>query len=73
MIHVNRWYILVALMFSLFLIEYSPLVLPSGQFKPMFIGIPFSLWLGIIGAILGVLLTFLAAKTFRKAYGEDKN
>lgn len=73
MLHLNRWYTIVALMFLLFLIEYSPLVIPSGQFKPMFLGLPFSLWLGIIGAALGVFLTYLASKIYRKTIGEDKN
>ena len=68
----NRWRMLVAVMILLFLIEYSPLVISSGQYKPMLLGIPFSLWLGVIGTVLGVFLTYLAAKTHRKAFGEDK-
>jgi len=69
--HINRWRIIVAAMILLFFIEFSPLVIPEGQYKPMFFGIPFSLWLGIIGAALGVLLTFFLARIHRKTFGED--
>ena len=68
----NRWRMLVTVMILLFLLEYSPLVIPSGQYKPMLLGMPYSLWIGIIGAAMGVFLTYLAAKTFRNAFGEDK-
>ncbi len=71
--YLNHWRMLVAVMILLLFIEYSPLVLPAGQYKPMLFGIPFSLWLGIIGTALGVFLTYLAAKAHRKAFGEDKD
>ena len=73
MSELKRWRLLVLFMFLLFLIEYSPLVIKSNQYHPMLVGIPYSLWLGIIGTALGVFLTYLAAKAHRKAFGEDKD
>ena len=69
----NRWRTLVAIIILLFLFEYSPMVIPSGQYHPMLVGVPYSLWLGMLGAALGVFLTYLAAKAHRKAFGKDKD
>ena len=38
---------------------FTPLVIPPGQFEPMFAGLPFTLWVGIVVAMAMILLTLL--------------
>jgi uncharacterized membrane protein (DUF4010 family) len=69
--HIKRWRLLVGLVILLFLIEYSPLVIPQGQYKPILFGFPYSLWLGILFAILVVFLTYIGSKIYLKVIGEE--
>ena len=69
--YLKRWRFLVGLVILLFLIEYSPLVIPQGQFKPLFFGFPYSLWLGILFAILVVSLTYIGSKIYLKVIDEE--
>lgn len=71
MSYLNRWRLLVGLVVVLFFIEYSPLVIPPGEYKPMVFGIPFSLWLGTIFTIIVVALTYVGSKVYSKVIEEE--
>jgi len=71
--YLNRWRILIALVVLIFFIEYSPLVIPKGRYHPAIDGLPFSLWLGIILAILVVSLTYIGSKLYMKIIEEENH
>jgi len=59
----NRyWRICVAFVVVLILITFTPLVIPVGVYKPMFLGIPYSLWVCFIITAALVFLTYIGAK-----------
>jgi len=51
------WYIVVAIVILLTVITFTPVVTPEGQYQPELIGIPYTLWTGILVAIAIVGLT----------------
>ena len=53
------WGLCCATAILLAIIGYSPLVIPPGQYKPMVLGMPYTLWTGILVTLLLVLVTFL--------------
>ncbi len=54
----TRWYLVVATVVLLVILTFTPVVTPYGQYKPELLGIPYTLWTGIlIGmAIVGLTL-----------------
>ena len=53
----RKWYLVVSAVVVLTVITFTPVVTPVGQYKPELFGIPYTLWTGIIVAILIVGLT----------------
>jgi len=45
----------------------SPLVIPQGEFHPIFIHLPRTLWAGIIIYIFMILLTLIGTRVFKQA------
>lgn len=56
------WRICTALVAILILITFTPLVIPSGVYKPMFMGIPYTLWVSFLITAVLVFLTFIGSK-----------
>lgn len=46
----------------LIVLTFSPLVTPAGVHQPFFMGMPYTLWVGIIDALLLVGLTWLGTR-----------
>lgn len=46
----------------LIMLTFSPLVTPSGVYEPTFMGIPYTLWMGIIVAFLLVGITWIGTR-----------
>lgn len=44
------------------LLTFTPLVIPMGKYSPMLAGIPYTLWMGVLVAILLVMLTYIGTK-----------
>lgn len=44
------------------LLTFTPLVIPMGKYNPMLGGIPYTLWMGIVVAIVLVTLTYIGTK-----------
>ena len=66
----NRyWKICVILVVILVVLGYTPLMIPRDVYKPMLLGIPYSLWTSILATIALVILTYIGAKVHP---GSDK-
>ena len=53
------WKICCGTAVLLALVTFTPLVTPKGVAKPELMGMPYTLWAGIIQAILFILVTYL--------------
>jgi len=56
------WSICVILVVILIVIGYTPIMIPKGVYKPMILGIPYSLWLSFIITVALVTLTYIGTK-----------
>ena len=63
------WKICVILVIVLVVLGYTPLMIPRDAYKPMLLGIPYSLWTSILATIALVALTYIGAKVHP---GSDK-
>lgn len=50
----------VAILLSI--VTFTPLVIPHGTYEPWFLGMPRTLWMGILITIALVFITFLAGR-----------
>lgn len=55
------WKICIFLAILLTIITFTPLVIPMGVYKPMLLGIPYTLWTSILITILFVVLTYVGS------------
>ena len=56
------WRICTALVVLLIIITYTPLIIPSGEYKPMVLGIPYTLWTSFLITAALVLITYIGSK-----------
>jgi len=54
--------ILASIALALGCITFTPLVIPYGIHKPSLLSFPYTLWTGLIVALIFVFLTYLAAR-----------
>jgi hypothetical protein len=45
-------------------LTFSPLVIPSGTYRPVVLGMPYTLWVGILVAVLTVGFTYGATRLY---------
>ncbi len=45
-------------------LTFTPLVLPLGTYEPMVMGVPYTLWTGILVALAFVVLTYVATRVY---------
>lgn len=60
--YMNRnmiWNLCCVLVVIISLLTFTPLITPSQKYTPELMGMPYTLWTGIIQAIVLVLLTFI--------------
>lgn len=67
----NIWRYIVVAVFLCAAIQFSPLVLEENKIEPYFLGMPFTLWLGIIMCLLVILLTAIGGYVFSKLKSEE--
>ena len=60
------WRLCYAGALLLCVLTFTPLVIPSGQFKPLLVGMPRTLWAGILVYVGLVLLTLIATSIYRE-------
>jgi hypothetical protein len=56
------WKLCVVLVIALMVLAYTPLMIPAGVYKPMILGIPYTLWTSFLITALLVILTYIGAK-----------
>ena len=60
------WRFCVIMVFLFAIITLSPLVTKTGKTEPFFLGMPYTLWLGILLTIILVVLTFIGSLVIPK-------
>lgn len=56
------WTLCAVLVVVLMVLAYTPLMIPSGVYKPMILGIPYTLWTSFLITVILVALTYIGAK-----------
>ena len=56
------WRICSALVIVLTIIVFTPLVIPQNVYKPILLGIPYSLWTSFLITVALVTITFIGTK-----------
>ena len=57
-----NWRICIFVVILLTALGLSPLVIPAGIFKPSFLGMPYTLWMGSLVCICLVLMTYIGSR-----------
>jgi hypothetical protein len=58
------WRLCYGSAFVLSVLTFTPLVIPAGVYTPIVLGLPYTLWMGILITVALVLLTFLAGRVY---------
>lgn len=58
------WRLCYGSAFVLSVLTFTPLVIPSGVYTPTVLGLPYTLWTGILMTVALVLLTFAAGQVY---------
>lgn len=66
-----RWSCTAAIL--LCIISFTPLIIPSGTYKPMLFGIPYSLWTSFLITVALVVLTYIGTKVHPDMKDEEVN
>ncbi len=56
------WRICTILIPVLIVLAYTPMLIPNGIYKPMLLGLPYTLWTSFLITVFLVALTFIGAK-----------
>ena len=64
--------VLMALAIVLAILTFTPLVMPYGKYLPTLLHLPYTLWTGLLVAVLFVCLTWLAVR-LHPGKGEDES
>ena len=67
----NIWKIIVVAVFLCAAIQFSPLVMDQNKIAPYFLGMPFSLWFGILISLLIIILTAIGGYVFSRLKSEE--
>ena len=63
----RAWKLCIAGMVALCVLSFTPLVIPAGQSTPMVLGVPRTLWLGILIYAAMVVLTWIGTRVHPEA------
>lgn len=58
------WRLCYGSAFVLSVLTFTPLVIPSDVYTPTLLGLPYTLWMGILITVILVLLTFVAGQIY---------
>lgn len=67
----SAWRVIVISVFICSIIQFSPWVLEEKINAPYFLGMPFTLWFGILISLLIVLLTALGGYVFSRLKSDE--
>lgn len=65
------WRIIVIVVFLCAAIQFSPLVMDENKILPYFLGMPFTLWFGILISLLIIILTAIGGYVFSRLKSEE--
>lgn len=65
------WRICIAIAIVLIILAFTPIALPKGVYKPMLLGLPFSLWVSFLITASLVVLTYIGANVHPGADEEE--
>lgn len=68
----SPYHVLILLAMLLAILTFTPLVMPYGKHQPTLLHLPYTLWTGLVVAILFVCLTWLAVR-LHPGKGEDES
>ena len=66
------WRVCVATVILIIIITFSPLITGHGKIHPFLFGLPYTLWTGIILAIILVLITLIAGNVLPNEEEDEK-
>jgi len=58
------WTLCAVLVIVIMVLGYTPLMIPNGVYKPMIMGIPYSLWTSFLVTVALVVLTYIGSKVY---------
>ncbi len=67
----NIWKLIVGAVLFCLALQFSPLVLAQNKLEPYILGMPFTLWFGILTTLLLVLLTAVGGYVFSKLKSDE--
>ena len=67
----NAWRLIVVAVFGCAAIQFSPWILVQNKVDPYLLGMPFTLWFGILISLLLVLLTALGGYVFSRLKSDE--
>ena len=67
----NAWRLIVVAVFGCAAIQFSPWILEQNKVDPYLLGMPFTLWFGILISLLLVLLTALVGYVFSRLKSDE--
>ena len=65
--HNLAWPLCIVGIVALCVVSFTPLVIPAGKSTPVFLGVPRTLWAGILVYAAMVLLTFIGTRVHPEA------
>ena len=65
------WRIIVIAVFLCAAIQFSPFVMDENKIAPYFLGMPFTLWFGILISLLIIILTAIGGYVFSRLKSEE--
>ena len=67
------WTLCVVLVVVLLVLAYTPLMIPNGVYKPMILGIPYTLWTSFLITVILVTLTYIGSKVHPGSDEEEED
>ncbi|KPK84039.1 MAG: hypothetical protein AMS27_11080 [Bacteroides sp. SM23_62_1] len=56
----TAWYLCISFALLLVIITFTPLVIPHGKYNPILLGMPYTIWTGILISLGLVIITFIS-------------
>ena len=66
------WRICIVVVIFLTALGLSPVVIPPGVYQPGFLGMPYSLWMGILVTLCLVFMTLIGSRVHPGASNENE-
>lgn len=68
---ITRWRVCCLAAVLLAVVTFTPLVIPEGRSTPTLVGLPYTLWVGVLVSLVFVVLTFVGTRVHPDGKGRD--